>query len=66
MQHRKVIIREAAESDRVGVCRMDVRLHYFFWFGGRKGMQPVKKLSGGVLVWSVTPPGGKLHTIHKF
>ena len=21
------------------------------WFGGRKGIQPVKKLSGGVLVW---------------
>jgi len=29
MQHRKVIIREAAESDTVGVCRMDVRLRYF-------------------------------------
>ena len=62
MQHRKVIIREAAESDAVGVCRMDVRLHYFFWFGGRKGIQPVKKLSGGVLVWLVAPPGRKLHT----
>ena len=29
MQHRKVIIREAAESDTVGVCRMDVWLRYF-------------------------------------
>ena len=29
MQHRKVIIGEAAESDTVGVCRMDVRLRYF-------------------------------------
>jgi len=28
MQH-KVIIREAAESDRVGVCRIDVKLRYF-------------------------------------
>ena len=28
MQPRKVIIREAAESDTVGVCRMDVRLRY--------------------------------------
>jgi len=29
MQHRIVIIREAAESDTVGVCRTDVRLRYF-------------------------------------
>jgi len=29
MQHRKVIVREAAESDTAGVCRMDVRLRYF-------------------------------------
>jgi len=32
------------------------------WLGGRKGIQPVKKLSGGLLVWlSVWSEGADLH-----
>ena len=33
MQRRKVIKREAAESDTVGVCRMDVRLYAILYIG---------------------------------
>ena len=32
------------------------------WLGGRKGIRPVKKLSGGVLVWLSLEQGADLHT----